>query len=77
VYFGGEYAYEKPLIKWLSNAILYLHSGFENFCKCYNETRKATHNNLDYNEGSLSPTRMQDFWFLYTKSTELRIPFSW
>jgi hypothetical protein len=86
IYLGGEYAYEKSLIKWLSNSILYLHSGFENFSKCYNETRKTTCDNLDHNEGDMSPTRIQDFWFLYnfvtfsffyTNKKILKIPLGW
>jgi hypothetical protein len=86
VYLGGEYGYEKSLIKLLSNAILYLHSGFENFSKCYNETKNSTCNNLDDDEGNLSPTRIQDFWFLYNFITfsffyinkkTLKIPFTW
>ncbi|CAM2728125.1 unnamed protein product [Rotaria socialis] len=85
VYLGGEYAYEKTLIKLLSNSILYLHSGFENFTKCYNETKNSNTNNLDSNEGNLSPTRLQDFWFLYNfvtfsffyaNSEQLKIPSS-
>ena len=86
VYMGGDYGYDKSLIKWLSNSVLYLHSGFENFCKCYNETRKWTCNNPSSNEENISPTRLQDFWFLYnfvivsffyTDRTAIKIPSSW
>ena len=86
VYMGGDYGYEKSLIKWLSNSILYLHSGFENFCKCYNETRKWTCNDRSSNEENISPTRVQDFWllynyvivsFFYTDKTVIKIPSSW
>lgn len=86
MYFGGGYGYEKSFIKWLSNSILYLHSGFENFAKCYNETKKLACTSLQSGEESLSPTRLQDFWFLYnyivfsffyTDVKILRIPDSW
>lgn len=86
IYFGGDYAYEKFLIKWLSNCILYLHSGFENFAKCYNETRKSMRSNFNSDTENLSPTRIQDFWFLYnfvilsffyTNKRMLKIPHSW
>jgi hypothetical protein len=66
VYFGGAYGYAQSLIKWLSNSIQYLYSGFENFSKCYNATQKWMVDNLGHkNEANLSPTRIQDFWFLY------------
>ena len=86
MYFGGDYAYEKPLINYLSNSILYLHSGFENFTKCYNETKKSHPNDIYCNQENLSPTRLQDFWFLYNfitfsffygDSKILKIPRSW
>ncbi len=86
VHFGGNYGYEKSLIKWLSNSILYLYSGFENFCKCYNATQKWVGNNLDGIERKLSPTRIQDFWFLYnfvtisffyTNTAVLKITSNW
>ena len=86
IYFGGEYAYESSLIKSLSNSILYLHCGFENFCKYYNETKNQTLDKIIHDQSSLSPTRLQDFWFLYnfvtfsffyTKTTTIQIVFSW
>lgn len=86
VYMGGEYGYERSLIKWLSNSVLYLHSGFENFCKCYNETRKWTCNDRSSNDENISPARLQDFWFLYhfvivsffyTDRAIIQIPSSW
>ena len=39
VYLGGDYAYEKTLIKWLLNSIFYLYTAFENFSKFYNDTK--------------------------------------
>ena len=48
IYFGGDYAYEKDLIQWLSNCILYLYSGFENFTNCYNATNNSYCSNADY-----------------------------
>ena len=39
--------------------------GFENFRKCYNDTKKWVVDNLEGEGGNLSPTRVQDFWFLY------------
>jgi hypothetical protein len=86
VYFGGKYGYEKSLIKWLSNSILYLYSGFENFSKCYNATQKWLGNYLDNIDGKLSATLIQDFWFLYnfvtisffyTNTTTLKITSTW
>ena len=86
VYFGGEYAYEHSLMKALSNSVLYLHCGFENYCKCYNETKKWTITKLHDDSSNLSPTRLQDFWFLYnfvtfaffyTEVTIANIPYTW
>ena len=86
IYMGGIYGYEKPFLKWLSNSILYLYSGFQNFCKCFNETKRWTCNSSHQNEENLSPTCLQDFWFLYnfitisffyTNRTILKIPFTW
>ncbi|CAF0983908.1 unnamed protein product [Adineta ricciae] len=86
IYLGGNYGYDKQFIVWLSNSILYLYSGFENFAKCYNAT-----NNVFWNSNGIiyinqCPTRIQDFWFLYnfinisffyTQPTILEIPSNW
>lgn len=86
IYFGGDYGYEVQLMKWLSNSILYLYSGFENFAKCYNETRKQSSDVFDQEQDTLSPTRIQDTWFLYNfvitsffymRTEALKIPSSW
>lgn len=69
VCFGGDYGYEKSLIKWLSNSILYLHNEFENFSKCYNESKKSICNNRNYSSVKVSPAIIQDFWFLSNFTT--------
>ena len=86
IYFGGDYGYEKSFIKWLTNSIMYLYSGFENFAKCYNATKDSCCHEIDDNGAILSPTRIQDLWFLYNyiissffymEISILKIPFSW
>ena len=86
VHLGGDYAYEKTLITWLTNSVLYLHAGFENFSKCYNQTKRSVFDRIDYDEGEMSPTRIQDFWFLYNfimfsffyaDINVLKIPVNW
>ena len=86
IYFAGDYAYEKDLIQWLSNCILYLYSGFENFTNCYNATNNSYCSNADYYNIKMSSTRIQDFWFLYqfiiislfyTTKQKLNIPNRW
>ncbi|CAF1413325.1 unnamed protein product, partial [Adineta steineri] len=83
VYLGGNYGYDKKFIRWLSNSILYLYSGFENFAKCYNATNNQISKTVDTANINLCPTRIQDFWFLYnfinisffyTESTILQVP---
>lgn len=85
IYFGGEYAYEKCLIDMLTNSIMFLYSGFENFTKCYNATKESSSDNF-IDDSVLSPTRIQDFWFLfnfigctffYTDQGAVRIPRTW
>ena len=86
IYFGGDYRYEKSFIKWLTNSIMYLYSGFENFAKCYNATKESHCHEIDDNGAMLSPTRIQDLWFVYNyiislffymEISILKIPFSW
>jgi hypothetical protein len=85
IYFGGNYAYEKSFIKSLTNSIMYLYSGFENFTKCFNATKQSLAEKLD-DDSLLSPARVQDFWFtynfincsfFYTKDQAIKIPSSW
>lgn len=85
VYFGGDYAYERPFIKLLTNSIIYLYSGFENFTKCFNATKNSSSTKF-HDTSSLSPTRIQDFWFIYnyvacsffyTEKEAIKIPFTW
>ena len=86
VHLGRDYVYDKTLITWLTNSILYLHAGFENFSKCYSQTKKLVFDRVDYDEGDMSPTRIQDFWFLYNfivfsffyaDINVLKIPVNW
>ncbi|CAF4032595.1 unnamed protein product [Rotaria magnacalcarata] len=79
IYFGGDYAYEKELIRWLTNSILYLYSGFDNFSKCYN----ASCLNINKSHVTMCATRIRDLWFLYqfvavsffyTREDNLKIP---
>ncbi|CAF1039382.1 unnamed protein product [Adineta ricciae] len=65
IYLGGNYGYDKQFIVWLSNSILYLYSGFENFAKCYNATNNVFWNTNGIICINLCPARIQDFWFLY------------
>lgn len=85
IYFGGDYAYERSFIQLLTNSIIYLYSGFENFTKCFNATKQSSSGQFD-DDSSLSPTRIQDFWFVYnfinclffyTENQEIKIPSSW
>lgn len=85
IYFGGDYAYDKPFIRLLTNSIMHLYSGFENFTKCFNATKHSSSASLTV-DSSLSPMRVQDFWFLYnfiactffyTKTRAIKIPRKW
>ena len=85
LYFGGDYAYEKSFINLLTNSIMYLYSGFENFTKCFNATKRSSSEKLD-DASVLSPARVQDFWFIYnyincsffyTKEPAVKVPLSW
>ena len=85
IYFGGDYGYERSFIKSLTNSIMYLYSGFENFTKYFNATKQASAEKLD-DDSLLSPARVQDLWFIYhfincsffyTKSQVIKIPSSW